>query len=311
MDATRRTLLLVGAIALGLQPLFAQAQEPLFAPQREPLSGLVEDAKRLDQGSAGARFDALLGLLDERGLSYDIQPFPNRRADESGPTEGRNVSVLIGTGADEIVVGAHADAAQLRDGSLSHAMVDNAAAVAVLVRVAATLPRFNLSHRVRLVFFDLEELNLLGSEHMVTTLDADRVAAMINLDIAGYGDTVVYGPAAEPGNGAVYHAVGQACADGEHRCLEFDQFPPSDDRSFQAAGIPNVSLGMLTSLEAHQLWLMLNGGPDSGLAEGFVPPILRTIHTRADTADRLDAEGMTLAYNMVMGLLLELDRNTP
>ena len=61
---------------------------------------------------------------------------------------------------------------------------------------------------------------------------------------------------------------------------------------------------------AHQLWLMLNGGPDSGLADGFVAPIMRTIHTPSDTADKLEAGGMTLAYNVVMGLVLELDRRT-
>lgn len=308
---TRRTLVLAGAIGLGWQPLAAHAQTPVFAAETAPLAGLIDDATRLDQESAGARFDALVGLLEARDLNYDVQPFPNRRADEAGPAEGRNISVLVGTGLDEIVVGAHADAAQLRDGSLSHAMVDNAASVAVLVRVAETIPRFNLRHRVRVVFFDLEELGWLGSEHLVSTLDANRIAAMVNLDIAGYGDTVLYGPAAAPGNEAVYDAVAQACADGGHRCLQFDQFPQSDDRSFQAAGIPNVSLGTLTSLEAHQLWLMLNGGPDSGLAEDFVPPILRTIHTSADTADRLDSAGMTLAYNMVMALLVELDRSAP
>ncbi|MDA1093348.1 MAG: M28 family peptidase [Acidobacteria bacterium] len=307
----RLSILLVGAIGLGWAPLSAGAQETVFTAETGPLPGLVDDATRLDQASAEARFDALIGLLEARGLSYEVQTFPNRRVAESGPAQGRNVSVLIGTGAEEIVVGAHADAAQLGDGSFSHAMVDNAASVAVLVRIAATLPRFAIRHRVRVVFFDLEELNLLGSEYMVTTLDADRVAAMINLDIAGYGDTVIYGPAAGPGNGAVYRAVAQACADGGHPCLEFDQFPQGDDRSFQAAGIPNVSLGILTSVEAHQLWLMLNGGPNSGLAERFVPPILRTIHTQADTADRLDPEGMTLAYNIVMALILELDRPTP
>ena len=33
------------------------------------------------------------------------------------------------------------------------------------------------------------------------------------------------------------------------------------------------------------------------------------ISTPADTADKLDAEGMTLAYNVVMGVVLELDRS--
>ena len=66
-------------------------------------------------------------------------------------------------------------------------------------------------------------------------------------------------------------------------------------------------MAVLPALEAHQVWLLLNGGKESGLAAGFAPAILRTIHTPADTADKLTAEGMTLIYNAVLGLLLELD----
>ena len=297
-----------GLVGFGGQALVGQAP-PTFTAEAEPLSGLVENATRLDQPSADARFDALIALLDEHGLAYEIQPFPNRRADEAGPAEGRNVSVTIGTGDREIIVGAHADAAILRDGSLSHGMVDNAGAVAVLARVAQTLATQDLRHRVRVLFFDLEELNLLGSEHLVGTLDPTLIDGMINVDIAGFGDTVLYGPASSEGNDVLYAAMRHVCADAGHQCLEFAQFPPSDDRSFQAAGIPNISLGTLPELEVHQLWLMLNAGPDSGLADGFVAPILRTIHTPADTADKLEAGAMTLAYNVVMGLIFELDRS--
>jgi len=297
-----------GLVGLCGQALVAQAPST-FTTEVEPLSGLVENATRLDQPSADARFDALIALLDEHGLAYEIQPFPNRRADEAGPAEGRNVSVTIGTGDREIIVGAHADAAMLRDGSLSHAMVDNAGAVAVLARVAQTLATQDLRHRVRVLFFDLEELNLLGSEHLVGTLDPTLIAGMINVDIAGFGDTVLYGPAVGQGNDVLYAAMRHVCADAGHQCLKFAQFPPSDDRSFQAAGIPNISLGTLPELEVHQLWLMLNAGPESGLTDGFVAPILRTIHTLADTADKLEASAMTLAYNVVMGLIFELDRS--
>jgi len=188
-------------------------------------------------------------------------------------------------------------------------MVDNAAAVAVLVRVAAALREYPLQHRGRVVLFDLEELGLLGSRHFVELLDPGRVAGMVNLDIAGRGDTVIFGPSASAGNQRVYASVRQACAEAAHECLEFARFPTGDDRSFQAAGIPNVSLATLPRLEAHQLWLWLNSGnDDAGLRDDFVPPILRTIHTSADTAHLLDAHAMTLAYNIVMRVVLQLDR---
>ena len=55
------------------------------------------------------------------------------------------------------------------------------------------------------------------------------------------------------------------------------------------------------------MWLLVNGGRESGLAADFRPGILRTIHTAEDRSSRLDPAAMTLAYEMVMALILELD----
>ena len=66
-------------------------------------------------------------------------------------------------------------------------------------------------------------------------------------------------------------------------------------------------MGILPAPEAHQIWLLLNGGKESGLAAGFTPSILRTIHTSEDTADKLTPAGMTMLYNAVLGLILQLD----
>ena len=303
-------LLLLALACVGVVDCTAVAPRASQAPrvaQFTPVTGglpdLVRDAIRLDQVSSADRFDALIELLGDRDLEFEIQPFSN------GRTDGRNVWVDVGAGERDLIVGAHADAVVLADGSLGHGMVDNAAAVVVLIRVAEALQRYSLQHRIRLVFFDMEERGLLGSRHFVESLDPGRVDGMVNLDIAGHGDTVIFGPSASGGNAGVYRAVRQVCAEAEHECLEFARFPESDDRSFQSAGIPNVSLATLPRLEAHQLWLLLNAGDeDSGLRDGFVPAILRTIHSPADTQQLLDPAGMTLAYNLVMRVLLRLDR---
>ena len=307
------TLACVAVLGCGASPSprapHAARVPPLFTAVTGGLPDLVADATRLDQTSSSARFDALIALLRERDVSFAIQPFSAGGTEEHPRVAGRNVVIDVGTGDRDLIVGAHADAVVLDDGSLGHAMVDNAAAVAVLVRVAAALQAYALQHRVRVVLFDLEELGLLGARYFVESLDPARVAGMVNLDIAGYGDTVLFGPSASPGNQRVHASVRQACADVGHECLEFAQFPPGDDRSFQAAGIPNVSLATLPRREAHQLWLVLNSGDDdAGLRDDFVASILRTIHTSADTAQVLDAHGMTLAYNMVLQVVLQLDR---
>ena len=91
---------------------------PAAVPQA---SGLVEDSGRLTAATTNeARFDALTSMLRNRGLTFAVEPFTIEKPIGREPrTEGRNVVVTIGEGADVIVIGAHYDAVRLADGSLS------------------------------------------------------------------------------------------------------------------------------------------------------------------------------------------------
>ena len=295
------TLCVAAAFLLRLAP------DTLSAVAAESLPGLVEDATRLGQPSNAARLEALQALLRSRHVDFALQPFANDRRARDSREQGQNVVLTAGSGRRDLIVGAHFDAVALADGSLSGGMVDNAASVAALVRVAESLGGRQLRHRVRVVFFDMEEIGHVGSGHFAQSMDRAAVAAMVNLDIAGYGDTVFAGPSADPGNAAVYDALRRVCARDRRTCIESAAFPQSDDRSFQAAGTPNVSLGIVPRIEVHQMWLLLNGGRGSGLAADFRPGIMRVIHTAEDRASRLDAAAMTLAHDVVAALVLELD----
>ncbi|MFN0120935.1 MAG: M28 family metallopeptidase [Blastocatellia bacterium] len=281
------------------------------APAQTALPALREDAIKLDQPSNAERLKALTALLRERELKFEAFPFPNARQDRDAREQGQNLVMTLGAGARTIIVGAHFDAARLPDGQMSHAMVDNAASVSVLIHAARALRQEILKHRVQIVFFDMEEIGLVGSKHFAATLEAARIAAMVNLDIAGYGNTLAFGPSAQAVSREVYAAMWQVCAQQDFACVEFPQFPPSDDRNFQAAKIPNISLAVLPRIEAHQLWLRFNGGAESGLREGFAPATARLIHTKEDTAEKLDAAGMTLAYQAVLQLVRQLDAKLP
>jgi hypothetical protein len=98
------------------------------------------------------------------------------------------------------------------------------------------------------------------------------------------------------------------CALQRFDCLEFPSYPPSDDRSFQRAGVPNISLGVLPPIEARQFWLALNAGPASGLAPDFTPRIMRILHSADDTLDKVEPAALALAHDMVVSLVRVLDR---
>jgi hypothetical protein len=268
---------------------------------------LKDDAVRLVQPTDSARRAALLALLRERGVTFELQPFETRTGADSTLRRGQNVVATFGSGPREIILGAHYDAVKGPSGALVGGMVDNGAASAVLVHIAQALRGRPLRHTVRVIWFDLEELGLLGSRAYVARADRSRIAGMVNVDVFAYGDGFVFGPAAVPNNGAIYRAMWRTCAEGGYRCMEFPAFPPSDDRSFQAAGIANISIAMTPTADAHQLWLMLNAGASSGLRDGFVPGPLRVIHTVEDSPARLEPVALSTGYGALLALVMRLD----
>jgi len=288
------------ALLLLLISCALRAIEPL-AP--DPL----RDLARLRQESNPARLEALKEILHERGLPFELQTFESKES-PLGRKAGTDVVMTFGSGAREIAVGAHYDAVEWKDsGKISQGMVDNGAGAIVMLRVAEALKDRPLRHRVRVVLFDKEEIDLGGSKAYVAGRKAGEIAAAVNVDIAGFGDTVLYGLGKTEGDARLQEVLGAICGERRLACLEFPKFPTSDDRSFQAAGIPAISIGFLPRLQAHQAWLFLNGGKDSGLQEGWVPPILKIIHTPEDTLDKVDPGTLDLATGLVLDLLLRLD----
>lgn len=269
----------------------------------------LRDLARLRRDSNPARLQVLREILRERGIPHELQTFESKRS-PLGRIEGTNVVITFGSGPREITVGAHYDAVERKEGGLIDGMVDNGAGVMALLEVAEALKGKPLRHRVRIVFFDKEEVDLGGSKAYVAAHKGE-IAAAVNLDIAGFGDTGVFGLGKTAGDARLRQSLQAVCAAEPLSCLELPVFPNGDDRSFQAAGLPAISIGFLPRIEAHQLWLFLNGGKDSGLREEYVPPILRIIHTPEDTLDRIDPETPRLAARVVLEMVLRLDGELP
>jgi hypothetical protein len=275
------------------------------ADREGPLPSVTQDLRQLERSTNDARAAAVEMMLQARSIPYELEPFSNPRTG-ARRSEGVNIVVTLGRGTRDLIVGAHFDAATGSSG-LTGGALDNGAGVVTLVRLAERLRSERLRHRVRLVFFDMEETGLHGSKHHVSGLDRSRVAAAVNIDVVGVGDTVMLGPSRHRGNDRVYAAADTVCAELGQACMHFPSYAASDDISFQRAGIPNLSVGLLPQLEAHQFWLQLNGGENAGLVAGFLPATTSRLHTASDTADAVDPAAVTRAYDFLLGLIRELD----
>lgn len=255
------------------------------------------------------RFDALTAMLRARNLAFTVEPFTiDKPLGREPRTAARNVVVTLGEGNENIVIGAHYDAARLADGSLSKGAVDNAASTVILVRLAEALRAEKLPTRVRIVWFDMEELGLIGSNRYVQGHTSDRTVAMLNFDINAYGNTILFGPSERPDNAALRRTFVETCAAEEVDCVGFPQMPPGDDRSFVKAGVPTISIAVLPAIEVHQLWLLMNAGPNAGLAQETRPAALRTIHTAEDTPDKTDEATMARMLRFAVSLVRSVAR---
>jgi len=277
------------AIAI-VAPLFSRAQD---------------DVARLERETNEARFDALTAMLAEQHIAFAVEPFSIEPRKGEPRTQGRNIVITIPGRSPEIVIGAHYDAARLPDGTLSKGAVDNAASTVILVRLAEALSKTRLRAQTRIVFFDMEELGLLGSAEFVRAHRDRSMRVMVNLDVNAFGDTLMIGPRTAS-NGFALDGVRDSCRELALACIEFPRMPPSDDISFQKGGIPAVSMATVPALQAHQLWLLVNGGKESGLQPGFTPRILETIHSPADTSVLVDRNVMARVYRITMSLVTTL-----
>jgi Zn-dependent M28 family amino/carboxypeptidase len=299
--ALSAALFSLSACALrSMPPATSAAAAPLF-------ENAVTDVVRMERETNEARFEALTGMLTERRIPFEVEPFTIEPRKGEPRTQGRNVVVTIAGRTPEIIVGGHYDAARLADGTLSKGAVDNAASTVILVRLAETLLKTRLRTQTRIVFFDMEELGLLGSAQFAQAHRDRPARAMVNLDVNAFGDTVIFGHRTSS-NAAAFQSMRAACVEISRACVEFPSMPPSDDISFQKAGIPAVSIATVSEAQAHQLWLLMNAGKESGLQAGFTPQILKMIHSTADVSSLVDREAMARAYRVALTLITALDR---
>jgi Zn-dependent M28 family amino/carboxypeptidase len=288
--------------------LFAAALLALPLLQAAAAAPPLDDVRALTSaGSNDARFEAVTKLLEARGVPFAVEPFTPPAGQRRDPrTSGRNIVVTIGAGREHVLIGAHYDAVHFADGSMSPGAVDNAASAVVLVRLAAALRRDAPPIAVRLVWFDMEEGGLIGSQQYAAAHAADRPLAMLNFDINGYGETVMFGQPQGSKAPALDRAMALACAAEALDCLRFPAMPPGDDRTFGKAGIPALSIAVLPAIEAHQAWLTFNAREKSGLAAGATLPIMQTIHTPNDTLEKVQPAAIDQQVRLAAALVRQL-----
>jgi alkaline phosphatase isozyme conversion protein len=130
--------------------------------------------------------EAIVDVFKGFGYPTETQPF-TETGDNGGTIDSTNVvAVKSGKSAQEIIVGAHYDSADVGLGA-----DDNASGVAVMLEVAELVENVPTPYTIRFIAFGAEEAGLLGSYaylNQMSQAEFENTVAMINLDSLAAGD---------------------------------------------------------------------------------------------------------------------------
>jgi aminopeptidase S len=247
------------------------------------------------EATPAGRRAAVTARLSSLGVQYETQPFT------AGTRTGENIVATIPgkAGSRYLLLGAHLDRVPVGEGA-----VDNGGSCAVLLELISRLKARSLDNAtVTVVFFDLEEVGLIGSREYFRALDAaKRPAKAINLDIFGYGDTL-FVTASNPG-GPLEMTLRDASANSsvEVRSVPMAQYPASDHRTMAAAGIDTLGLALIDGNEIDSI---------VGGRGGSVPRTLTLIHSANDTITQIREQDMAAAVPVLEKAIRLIDGMQP
>lgn len=246
----------------------------------------------------GERRAAIFKRLEELGVRNSAWVFKH------GEREGANIVADLpaqGGATKRLLLGAHYDRVAVGRGA-----VDNASGCAAVLELLAALKAKPLkNYSVGAVFFDLEEIGLLGSKAFVAADAGKHVPdVFVNFDVFGYGDALYV--MAQADDSPTARAFKQAAADAKLPLTLGRAYPPSDHLSFLGTRAEVAAVSIVGADEIESITQMLRGERPER-----VPRALSIIHTDGDTPDKIDAAAGARAISAVERALRLLDSARP
>jgi aminopeptidase S len=283
--------LAVLALATPVAALTAQTAATRTGQVQQQVESLAEPA------DIESRRAVIVKELEQLGLTPSLFWFdpPAARANRRGANV---IAELPGAGVRTLLLGAHYDHIDLAQG-----VIDNAAGVVAVLQLAEALTRNPLHNfKVHVALFDLEENGLLGSRAMVSdSLRTPLPEKYLNFDVFGYGDAL-WLSAMEAATPIPMHM--RSAAGGAGMTIVVDSlYPPSDHLSYRGTSTASYAVSLV---EADDINAMLGAIRERRMPVS-PPRVMQIIHTPQDTLDKLDADAVARALEIVERAIREMD----
>ena len=256
----------------------------------------------LSQKDLQSRREAMVQILEEEGFPYTTQEAPSSFKNPQGV-----VNYLLSSGdSPGLLFCAHYDAVAGSSGAN-----DNAASVCILIDLAKELRERQIP--AHFAFFDAEECKQAGSRLYVSSMDKSLISGVVNLDLCGYGDTlVVYGKGHE--KKAPVRAFCQKEILEKYNVQIMRYLPKSDDASFSGSRLPVLSMSVVPYWDIQYLKALATYGggflgrpPEYELRLGQMEGAATTHGGSKDAVEYVETETMEKVFQYLLEAVLMPD----
>jgi aminopeptidase S len=244
---------------------------------------------------------AIRERLEEIGVKFTFEPFS---AQTRGGREVSGWNIIAELPNPEakrsVMLGAHYDRVAVGIGA-----VDNASGSVAVLELLNAFKKDPLKNTtLRVAFWDLEEVGLLGSRHYVEAHSKGGLPDIyINFDVFGYGDTLwLWSPQETSDFAASFETSAKAQKFGS-RVSKI--YPPSDHLSFNVPNVRSYSFSLLGAAEIENLIKLVSG---QQVAQEDFPRVMRVIHTKEDSLEAIDASAVVRSLPVVEAAIRGLDK---
>lgn len=287
-----KKILIIAFVLLFASPAFGQMTAEGFSKSIGEITGGANSMER------GAQ---IREELEKIGVKFTFEPF-TATVRNGNEMKGWNIIAEIPNpkATKTLLLGAHYDRVSQGKGAVDNA--SGAAAILELLKALKANPLQN--YAVKVAFWDLEEVGLVGSnEYIKARTESELPTIYINFDVFGYGDTLWLWTQKE--GTAFSKAVGEAAKKANVKTQIGTQYPPSDHLTFAETKTETYSFSLIGGDEIPSILREFKG---ESLKQNEIPRVLQIIHSNNDTADKTDANAVAKALPVIEQAIRKLDK---
>ena len=260
--------------------------------------------KKLENKSNEERKNTIINILKIKKIKYKLEQY------SYFGKKGVNIIVEFCKGKKYSIASAHYDVVPGSPGAN-----DDASAIAVLFKIIENFKKIKLKNKVKVIFFDDEEIGRLGSLSYIKKHGLKDLIGVYHMELVGMGDSIGLWPITKFNENSYVISNIEKVLEKKKIYLERVGDLPAfygDDLSFRMQGFEHaICISVVYKKDKEKLKSFVKSSIPMIILKynlGLVPKMMKLYHSKNDKSIHLNESAMEITAEVLTESLINLDK---